>query len=71
MELSPSNIRYCQDSISNIFDNGVPLMELLKIIKKDKTIMDEMEPIICAFWNQKVWVLDGNRRLYIYKVGSF
>uniref|UniRef100_A0A0L8HA22 Uncharacterized protein n=1 Tax=Octopus bimaculoides TaxID=37653 RepID=A0A0L8HA22_OCTBM len=64
--LSPSEIRYTQDSISSCFQNGNDIEDLILDIINGQTRSDEIRTIR-VFFNDGKYYSEDNRRLYVFK----
>ena len=68
MHLSPKDIRFCQDTVSEYFRDDGSLLDLYIEIVRGYTDVEDIKPITCVWWKQRYWAVDGNRRLLVYKV---
>lgn len=66
LELSPSEIRYSQSTISSRFRNGNPIEETLRKLLSQKITVDNIPRISVAKKDGKYYSMD-NRRLYVFK----
>ena len=66
MFIKPSEIRYCQGSICNVFDNSIPISKTAEqIISGEISVYDI--PKIKVFSKAGLWFTRNNRRLWVFK----
>ncbi|XP_036369109.1 uncharacterized protein LOC118767871 [Octopus sinensis] len=66
LRLSPSDIRYTQDSIACKFRNGTTLTETISDLVKG-TITPDGIPVISVYLKDGKYYSTDNRRLYVFK----
>lgn len=66
LEISPSEIRYSQDTMRSRFRNGNPIEETLINLLSGKITVDDIPRISVAEKDGKYYSMD-NRRLYVFK----
>uniref|UniRef100_A0A0L8HIY3 Uncharacterized protein n=1 Tax=Octopus bimaculoides TaxID=37653 RepID=A0A0L8HIY3_OCTBM len=66
IELSPSEIRYSQDSIKATFQNGTPLSDVIADIISGRKSPNDI-PSIDVYLRNGTYYSSDNRRLYVFK----
>eukprot|EP00106_Octopus_bimaculoides_P020423 XP_014787865.1 PREDICTED: uncharacterized protein LOC106881861 [Octopus bimaculoides] len=66
LQLSPSDIRYTQDSIGSRFRNGITLSRTISDLVKG-TITPDSFPTITVYQKDGKYYSYDNRRLYVFK----
>jgi hypothetical protein len=69
MRLSPSSIRFSQNSISREFSHGVgaSITELFRQVVAGEISVDNVEKISVFRHEDSYWVYRGNRRLFVFQ----
>lgn len=67
MRLSPSDIRFTQDSVGGRFSDGSYISKTLEQLLYGGITVDEIAPIEVVRHEGLWWALTGNRRLYLYR----
>ncbi|XP_006812498.1 uncharacterized protein LOC102803871 [Saccoglossus kowalevskii] len=71
VELYPSEILYLQDSISPIFNNGIPMLATFRDLLYGDLSVDDIRTISVFQWDVRGecqwYVHSGHRRLYMFK----
>ena len=65
--LSPSDIRFTQDSIAGRFYDGRDLSVTFQALLSGRLTVDVITPIQVAYIDGLYWARTGNRRLYLYR----
>lgn len=65
--LSPSEIRYFQDSISNKFTDGTSLTSTFALLLDGQLSVSSLPAMGCFWMNGSWYAVSGNRRLFLYK----
>jgi hypothetical protein len=67
MYLSPSSIRFSQDSIGRKFTCGTAITEMFRQVVTGEKSVNDIERISVFRDRNLYWIYRGNRRLYVFK----
>lgn len=65
--MRPSQLRYTHDSVSNTFRDGNAMETTFLSLLNGILDIDDLQCLVAMSYNQKWFVVRGNRRLYVYK----
>jgi len=64
--LHPDHIYYTQETIRDVFQNGIPLIETLEQLRSASITVNDIPPIKVLEYEGKWWTID-NRRLWVFR----
>lgn len=67
VRMRPSDLRYTHDSIGSTFTNGTGLEETFEELLYDNLSIIDMPNMVAMYFNGDLYVVRGNRRLFIYQ----
>ncbi|CAH1785447.1 unnamed protein product [Owenia fusiformis] len=67
VQLNPAEILYTQDIVKCHFEDGTNLADTFRSLLYGTSSPGDLESMDVMLWDQKYWVVEGNRRLYLFK----
>ena len=64
----PLDVRFIRATIGEWFQDFRKVTDLLTDLLQGKIRIQDVEPIHCVEKDGEYWAIDGNRRLFVYKV---